>query len=119
MRIEHKRELEQARRRGLAWRTILGVIWLVFCFVVAYFASEWLVENGYISYNRIYNTLFIPRTVDQWVLQLGIMVLIVIFMQFFILIGYGLFSFVGRRRPGEASLYSDDPDPGEDIFRYD
>ena len=118
MRIEHKREVEQASRKGLAMRTILGVIWLVFCFIVAYFVTEWLVENDVISYNRIYTRLFIPRTVDQWILQLGIMVLIVIFMQFFVLIGYGLFSVAGKRRPGEASLYSSEPDPEEDIFRY-
>ena len=118
MRLEHKREVEQASRRGLARRTILGVLWLVFCFVLAYFVTEWLVENGIISYGRIYNFFFIPRTVDQWILQLGIMFLIVIFMQFFILLGYGLFSVAGRRRPGEASMYSPDPDPEEDIFRY-
>ena len=118
MRLEHKREMEQASRKGLAKRTILGVIWLAFCFAVAYFATEWLVENGIISYNRLYTRLFIPRSVDQSILQLGIMFLIVIIMQFFILIGYGLFSAAGKRRPGEASLYSQEPDPEEDIFRY-
>lgn len=119
MRLEHKREVAQAKRKGLAGRTILGVIWLALCFAVAYFVSEWLVENDIISYNRIYTRLFIPRTVDQIFLQIGVMVIIVIIMQFFIIIGYGLFSAVGKRRPGEPSLYSTDPDPEEDIFRYD
>lgn len=118
MRLEHKRELEQARRKGLAIRTILGVLWLAFCFAVAYFATEWLIENNIISYNRIYTRLFIPRSVDQVFLQIGIMLLIVIFMQFFILIGYGIFSMAGRRRPGEASLYTTDPDPEEGIYRH-
>jgi ABC-type sugar transport system permease subunit len=118
MRIEHKRELELARRKGLTRRTILAVLWLAICFAAAYFVTEWLFENDIITYNGLYARLFIPRWVDQIFLQIGLMIVLVIIVQFFVLIGYGLLSFAGRRRPGEASLYSDDPDPGEDIFRY-
>jgi hypothetical protein len=118
MRLDHKHEVEQAGRKGLAKRTILGVIWLAFCFAVAYFVTEWLFENDIITYNSIYTRLFIPRTVDQSILQLGLMFVIVVIMQFIILVGYGLFSAAGRRRPGEASLYTTEPDSDEDLYRY-
>jgi hypothetical protein len=118
MRLEHKHEVEMASRKGLARRTILGVFWLALCFAGAYFLTEWLIENNVITYNAIYTRLFIPRAVDQIFLQIGLMIIIVAIAQILILIGYGLFSAVGRRRPGDASLYSQEPDSGEDIFRY-
>jgi hypothetical protein len=117
MRLDMQREAEQMKRKGFARRTILAVIWLAICTVVAYFLVEWLLEIELISINFFYRRLQVPSTVDEIFIRIGLIILIVLIMQFFVLVGYAFFSPVGRRRPGDASPRSPDPDPFDD--RYD
>ncbi len=117
MRIEMKRDRELAKRKGNARRTILAIAWIALCFTAAYFITEWVFNQEILDINFFYSRFLIPRTVDEFIVQLGIMTAIVIGMQFFILIGFAFSSPIGRMRPGRASAYSRDPDP--DDHRYD
>ena len=118
MRLDMQRDQVLAKRKGLARKTIVAFIWIGLCFVAAYFVLEWLVTNEVISYRFFYSRLFVPQTVDQELLQLGLMVMIVVIINFFVLIGYGLISPAGRRRPGTPSPYSQDPDPDDGSIHY-
>ena len=113
---QHERELE--RRKGLACRTIVGLLWFGLCLVVAYFFVDWLFDKDYLNYNFFYNSLFIPRSWDEWIIFAGIAFVVVFIMNFLLLLGYGFFSVIGRRRPGTASMYSSDPDPDDHRFDY-
>ena len=117
MRIEMKHDRELAKRKGNARRTVLAVLWIAFCFAVAYFITEWLFEQEIVDINFFYSRLMVPRSVDEFIVQIGFMAAIVIVMQLLILLGFAFGSPVGRMRPGRASGYSRDPDP--DDRRYD
>lgn len=118
MRIEMKHDRELAKRKGNARRTVLSILWLGFCFAVAYFISEWLFAEGIVDIDFLYSRLLIPRSVDEYIVQIGFMAVIVILMQFFILLGFAFGSPVGRMRPGKASGYSRDPDPEDHSYDY-
>ena len=118
MRLDAQRERELAKRKGLAMRTILAVIWLAICFGLAYLLMQYLFDNELLTYKFFYNRLFIPRTVSETAILIGSMLVIVVVVNFFVLIGYGLISPSGRRRPGTPSLYSEDPDPDEQKYNY-
>ena len=118
MRLEAKREHELKKRRGLALRTIGAVIWLGICFAGAFFLMRWIFESELLNINFFYNQLRIPRSVSQEWIIIGFTILIVIGINFFVLVGYSLFSPTGRRRPGTPSLYSSDPDPDDHKYDY-
>jgi Na+-driven multidrug efflux pump len=110
MRLDAKRERELARRKGLAWRTILAVIWLALCFGLAFLIMSYLFDNDLLSYNFFYSRLFIPHEVSETALLIASMIVVVVIINFIVLLGYGLFSPVGRRRPGTPSMHSSEPD---------
>ncbi|UCG24764.1 MAG: hypothetical protein JSW55_01845 [Chloroflexota bacterium] len=118
MRLDAKRDRELARRRGLAKRTILAVIWLAICFALAFLIMSYLFDNDLLSYNFFYSRLFIPSEVSETALLIASMVVIVIIINFFVLLGYGLASPAGRRRPGTPSMHSGEPDPDDQNFDY-
>ncbi len=118
MRLDAKRDRELARRKGLAWRTILAVTWLAICFGLAFLVMSYLFDNDLLSYNFFYSRLFIPREVSETALLIASMVVIVIIINFFVLVGFGLASPVGRRRPGTPSMHTTEPDPDDQSHDY-
>lgn len=117
MRLDAKREREIEKRKGFASRTLITGVWLAICFAFAYLAMNYLFNNTVITENFIRAQLRLPPWVPDWGILVGAMILIVVIVNFFVLIGYAFFSPSGRRRPGQASLYSSDPD--RDDHRYD
>jgi hypothetical protein len=111
MRLEKQREDEVAKRKGTTGKTILGVIWLSLCFAAAYFFVNWLFETGELTATFFWNQLFIPRLVSEDWLKILASFIILVVMNFFILLGFGFSSRVGRVRPGTPSLRSRNPDP--------
>ena len=118
MRLDAKRDREIARRKGLAWRTILAVVWLAICFGLAFLIMSYLLDNDLLNYNFYYTRLFIPPEVPETALLIGSMVIIVVIINFFVLLGYGLASPAGRRRPGTPSMHSSEPDPDDQKLDY-
>ena len=118
MRLDAQRERELARRKGLARRTIIGLLWFGLCFLLTYILADWLFENGHLSYRWFHSVLFVPWDWDDWIILAGVVFVIVVIINFMILVGYSLFSSAGRRRPGTASLYSSDPDPDDHHYDY-
>lgn len=111
MRLERQREEEVARRKGSAFKTIIGTIWLGLCFAGAYFFVGFLFQEGYVRPSFFWNQLFIPRWIDADWIRILFAVFIVFLMNFFLLIGFAFSSATGRTRPGEPSLKSRNPDP--------
>lgn len=124
MRIEKKQQEELARRRGLSRKMIFQSIWLLISIGIGYVIARLLFDNDVISPNifRSAVTDFIRLVSGQsigipiWV-GWGIMIfLIVLVLQFFFLIGFAFVSEEGRRKPGQASMYSRNKDPFDDRF---
>ena len=118
MRLDAKRERELARRKGLTLRTILAVIWLGLCFVAAYYLVNYLFEAGVLTLRFFRIQLRIPYTVSDMAIQIGVLVIVVVAINFIVLVLYGLFSSTGRRRPGTPSMYSAEPDPDDQKYNY-
>ncbi len=116
MRLERKRDVELAGRKGMALKTIIALIWFGLCFVVAYYTVNWLFDTEILRPSIIYNRLLIPRTVSEDIIRIALMILIVILIQFFVLLGYAFASPLGRLRPGKPSLRSREPDPNADDY---
>lgn len=118
MRLDDKHDRELARRKGLAGRTILIVVWLIICFALAFLISRYLFDNEILSYGYFYTRLFVPFEVPETAILIALMLVIVIIINFFVLIGFALASPTGRRRPGTPSLHSSDPDPDDHKYDY-
>ena len=116
MRLERKRDAELARRRGLTIKTIIAVIWFGLCFIGAYYLVNWLADSGIVTINALYNRLHIPRTVSEEVVRAGLMILIVVLINFFVLLGFAFASPIGRLRPGKPTVSSRDSDPNADSY---
>ncbi|HEX6386373.1 MAG TPA: hypothetical protein VF177_17005 [Anaerolineae bacterium] len=114
MRLEKKRDEELAERKGMTGKTIIQIVWLLISFVIAYFLSVYLFEQEVITYNMLYTQLAIPRDVPREALLGGLMLLIVMVMQMFLILGFVIASPEGRRRTGEPSLRSRKKDPFDD-----
>jgi hypothetical protein len=114
MRLEKRREQELAKRKGNTGRTIAIVIWLGISFVIAYFLTRMLFDQGYISYQIMYNEMYIPRAVPEWGLQFLIMFIIVSVMQMLFYVAYFIASPEGQQRTGDPTLKSRNKDPFDD-----
>ena len=114
MRLEKKKQQELAKREGLAKRTIAMVIWLILSFAVAYFLTDFLFNEAYLTESMFYNDLRIPNDVPEFGLKLMTMFVIVVCMQIIFYVGYFIASPEGRRRTGEATTYSRNKDPFDD-----
>jgi len=111
MRLE-KRELEELEeRKGLTGRTIIQLIWLIISSAAAYFLLGALVDGGVFNYDQIYKALSLPTSLPVYVVQGALILLIIIIMQFILFIGFAFASPEGRRRTGDASMYSRHKDP--------
>lgn len=118
MRLDAKRDRELAKRRGFALRTVLAVIWLGICFVGAYYLVEYLFASELLTFGFFRGQLRIPFEISDTAIVIGLMVVIVVAINFIVLVIYGLFSPAGRRRPGTPSMYSADPDLDDHKFDY-
>ncbi len=118
MRIERKRDAELAKRRGMALKTIIAVIWFGLCFVAAYYIVNWLFDSETLTLGFFYGRLHIPTSISEDFIRFGLMLVIVFLIQFFVLIGYAIASPTGRSRPGDPTLKSRDPDPNADRYDY-
>ncbi|MCP4426291.1 MAG: hypothetical protein GY803_17505 [Chloroflexi bacterium] len=114
MRLEKKQEEELERRKGLTGRTIIQFTWLLISFAAAYFLVTYLFNEGYLSYNQIYN-VGIPRKVPEEIIAGVFMIFVVVAMQFFLFIGYAFANPEGRRRTGDPTLQSRTKDPYNDF----
>lgn len=119
MRLEKKHEAELARRKGLTGRTLLASLWLFASFIVSYLLSSWLFQSETIGLDTFYMDLGIPETVDEIFIRLALAVLIFVFVQFLVLIGYAAFSPKARMRPGTPSAVTSNPDPYDTKITYD
>lgn len=117
MRLDRKRQAEQARRKGMTVRTIIQLLWLAISAILAYFAINWLFDSGQLSYQFFYEDLFIPRSVPEPLILAALIFIAVVFMQFFLVLGYAIASPQGRERTGNPSPYSSTYDPMQDDYR--
>lgn len=114
MRLEKRHEAELAERKGSTGKTILQFLFLLIAFVISYFIANYMFNNGIVSYGRLRATFsFVPFYLPSWVLLGGVMLIIVVIIQFFITIGFTLGSPEGRRKTGKPSLHSRVKDPND------
>ena len=113
MRIEMKHEAELEKRKGLTWRTILAVLWLLGSFFASYLIAIWLFSEEYLSTASIYRSLMVPANISETVITLGTAFVIFLAIQFIVLILFALASPKAKRRTGVPRAESDDPDPYE------
>ena len=118
MRLDAKRDRELARRKGLALRTILAIIWLAICIGVAFWLVSYLFDNELLEMGFFRRRLLIPYDISDTIIVIGLVVVLVVAVNFVVLVIYGLLSPTGRRRPGTPSMYSADPDPDDHKFDY-
>jgi len=118
MRLDAKRDRELAKRRGLALRTVLAVIWLALCIAAAYYVVSYLFQNDVLTFGFFRRRLLVPFSISDQAIVIGLMVVIVVAINFIVLVAYGLLSPAGRRRPGTPSMYSQDPDPDDHKYDY-
>ncbi|MEZ4593557.1 MAG: hypothetical protein R3D55_20800 [Chloroflexota bacterium] len=116
MRLEKKNEEKIAQRKGLTGKTILQVIYLLVTGGLAYLFVNYLFGQGILTAGLFYNQLLIPRSVPEIGLKLIVVFGLVIVMQIFFSLGYIIASPEGRRRTGDASMYSRNKDPFDDRF---
>jgi hypothetical protein len=117
MRLEKKRQEELAERKGLTGKTIIQIIWLVISFAISYIVLEAFEANDTISFVRIHRSLSLPPEVPTWAVQVGIMLIFVLVMQFILFMAFVWTSPEGRRRPGQPTLESRSKDPFDDSLR--
>ncbi len=118
MRLDKKRQSEKAQRKGMTARTMIQLLWLAISAILAYLALSWLFDSGQLSYDFFYNTLFVPRSISEPLILAALIVLVVFFMQFFLVLGYAIASPQGRERSGNPSAYSGTVDPFQDDYRH-
>jgi TRAP-type C4-dicarboxylate transport system permease small subunit len=116
MRLEKKNEEMLAKRKGLTGRTIIQTIWLAISFVAAYFFINYLIDQDYISYDQIYNGFSLPRSVPEWAILVGLMLIIVFIMQFILIFGFMISAPEGRRKLGDPTMKSRNKDPFDDHY---
>ncbi len=114
MRLEKKKQEQLKKRKGLPMRTVLFVIWLAISFVIAYFLVDYLFNTGYLSEKFYYTDLALPNNWSIGVLKGATMFVIVVLMQIIMTFGFMLASPEGRRKTGDATLYSRNKDPFDD-----
>lgn len=114
MRLDKKREEELARRKGSARKTMIQSVWLLITIVAAYFITTYLFAQGILTYDMLYIGLGLPRSIPEWALLAGTVLLIVIVMQVFLMFGFIFANPEGRRKLGDPTLTSRYKDPFDD-----
>lgn len=110
MRLEKKKDEEIAARKGMTGKTIVAFIWLAISAVAAYFLVQYIFDTDALRYSTFYN-MGLPKQVPNWAIMAAMVLLVVAVMQSVLIFGFMLASPEGRRRTGDASLYSHSNDP--------
>lgn len=114
MRIEKQQEADLAARKGSTGKTIIQSLFLLISFVLAYFIASYMFDNGILNYGSLKTAFsFVPFNLPSWVFLGGVMLIIVVIIQFFVSIGFTLGSPEGRRKTGKPSLHSRVKDPND------
>ncbi len=108
--IDKKRQVETEKRKGLSVRTGIVVGVLVIGFVGTYLLTSWLFSSGTLSVDVFYNDLGIPRTINENIIQLGLVLFMVIALQFLAVMGFALTNPEARKRSGMPSAIAQNPD---------
>lgn len=116
MRLDRMKEKEVAKRRGSTGRTIVQIVWLLIAIGLGYAFTQYLFAEGVLTPNLFYTQLFIPRSVPVWALKAGVILVIVIAIQFFLFMGYAVANPRGRARTGRATSHSTNPDPFDNPY---
>lgn len=117
MRIDMKRDAELAQRKGFAGRTIIAVIALILGFALSYAVTTYLFANEIVTVYFFYYQLFIPETVSEGVIRLGLAFVMLFVLQFFAIMAYAVFSPEARVRTGTPTAVAQDPDYYE-VYNY-
>ena len=110
MRLEKKKDEEIAARKGMTGKTIIAFIWLAISAVAAYVLVKYMFDTDVLRYSTFYN-MGLPNQVPQWAIMAVMILFVVAIMQVFLMFGFIFASPEGRRRTGDASLYSHSKDP--------
>jgi hypothetical protein len=110
MRFQKIQEEEEQKRQGATWRTLIMVIWFGIAFYVAYIGTEWIFENGWITYEMFYGA-GLSRSFPQIAIRIVLMLIIVTIFQIFLFLGFAIAAPKGRRRSGVADMHSYNKDP--------
>lgn len=116
MRLEKKKEAEIARRQGSTKKTLLQGTWLILSFGIAYFLIGYLEDSDIISVSQLATQLQLPSSVPEGVVFGGLMCLSVIFLQFFVMIGFLVASPQGRQASGKPTAHSRNVDPYDNPY---
>jgi uncharacterized BrkB/YihY/UPF0761 family membrane protein len=111
MRIEMKREAEVAQRKGLTGRTIVAIIWFTIIGIFGFVLANWLFANEILSANFFHSQLFIPDTVDEIFIRIGVTLFIVFVFEFMAIMVFALTSPKARQKTGRARVEAQVPDP--------
>jgi flagellar basal body-associated protein FliL len=103
MRIDMKREAEVNQRKGLTWRTLVSVVWLVICLMVAYFFTGWLIGSGTLNESLIYDTLSLPPGLSLTIVRLLAMVILVVGLQFFAVVLFAMITPEAKEHTGRPT----------------
>ncbi len=117
MRIDRRRDMELARRKGFARRTVIQSVWLLLSAAATYFFVRYLMDNNYLSFDLVYRQLALPSWLPEWALLLALIVLGVVILQFFFFLAFALVSPDGRAQTGRATPYSRNKDLFDDDYR--
>jgi hypothetical protein len=110
MRIDMKREAEVNQRRGLTWRALLSLIWLVLCLFAAYFFTGWLIENEILERGLIYGTLSLPSEFSMEIVRLVAMLIMVVGLQFIAVVLFAMITPQARVRSGKPTAVAQSVD---------
>lgn len=108
--IDQKRRQEIEERQGLSKRTIMVITILFASVTAAYFFTGWLFSSGLLTLDFFHNELKIPGTIGQETIRFGLVILIVLGLQFIGIMGFALAIPENRQRSGEPTAVTKHPD---------
>jgi hypothetical protein len=114
MRLEKKQDAEIAERKGMTTQTIVQIVWFIISGGISYWLITFMLASEEIplSYAMFYSAFGISRSaVPEGVILAVLVLLLVMFFQIFLWLGFAMVSPEGRRRTGDASMYSRNQDP--------
>ena len=115
MKLERKREEELAQRQGNTGRTVIMVIWLGIAGFASYYIANIIFTGGTLTYDQARDAMVFPiigltaprvNAIPDLLIQGSCILLILIFMQTILFVGFALGNPAARRKSGQANAYS-------------
>jgi len=100
MRIDMKRAAEVEQRKGLTWRTLLALVWFVFCVIFAVLFVNWLVSSETLDSGLVHGALAVPPTISMDIIRVTAIALMVGVMQFFAIVFFAATNPAAKVRSG-------------------